>query len=507
MSTNSSEKIAVVTSNRHLAKNAVWNFVGLGAPLLVAVFAIPLLIKGLGVDRFGILTLAWMAIGYFNLFDLGLGRALTKLVAEKLGAGDNRDISALIWTSLILMALLGLVGTVVIAGLSSSVVYGMLKIPVHLQEESLSVFYLLGVAIPIVITTAGLRGVLEAHQRFDLTNAVRIPMGLFNFLGPVAILPFSHNLIPVVAVLVAGRIIVWGVYFIQCLRVVPALHSGILVQRDMILPLFRFGGWMTVSNIISPLMVYLDRFLIGALLSVTAVAYYTTPWEVVTKLFIVSSAVTGVLFPAFSSSFAQDPSRSIQLYKKGIKYVFIILFPIILFIVVFARDILQLWLGNDFADNSHRPMQLLAIGVLINCLASIPFAFIQGRGRADLTAKLHLLEVLIYLPGAYWLISHYGIVGASLAWVLRVSIDALLLFIVVERKAYQKSTSLLKYVPAFLSTLIILTIAIFLMKLPLKITYATVVLTVFLFLSWQLLFDNDDRSFLSHKVKLFFRNK
>ena len=68
--------------NRGLARNAVWNLLSLVAPMLVALGAIPALIRTLGADRFGILTLAWMLIGYCSLFDLGLGRALTKLVSE-----------------------------------------------------------------------------------------------------------------------------------------------------------------------------------------------------------------------------------------------------------------------------------------------------------------------------------------------------------------------------------------------------------------------------------------
>jgi O-antigen/teichoic acid export membrane protein len=69
---------------RLLARNVVWNLIGGGAPMLVAVFCIPILAKGLGTDRFGVLALAWALIGYTSLFDLGLGRALTQLVAKKL---------------------------------------------------------------------------------------------------------------------------------------------------------------------------------------------------------------------------------------------------------------------------------------------------------------------------------------------------------------------------------------------------------------------------------------
>src|SRR5438876_3369213 len=70
-----------LTSGRLLARNTVWNLLGSGAPMLLAVFCIPILIRGLGTDRFGVLTLAWALIGYASLFDLRLRRALTPLVA------------------------------------------------------------------------------------------------------------------------------------------------------------------------------------------------------------------------------------------------------------------------------------------------------------------------------------------------------------------------------------------------------------------------------------------
>src|SRR5260221_6207177 len=100
-----------LTSGRLLARNTVWNLVGSGTPMVVAVFCIPILIKGLGTDRFGVLTLAWALIGYASLFDLGLGRGLTQLVARKLGAGEEREIPSLAWTSLLLMLALGIAGT------------------------------------------------------------------------------------------------------------------------------------------------------------------------------------------------------------------------------------------------------------------------------------------------------------------------------------------------------------------------------------------------------------
>ena len=80
--------ITHLTSGRLLARNTLWNLAGQILPMVVGIITIPVIIRVMGVDRFGVLSLAWVVVGYFSLFDLGIGRALTKLVAEKLGTHE-----------------------------------------------------------------------------------------------------------------------------------------------------------------------------------------------------------------------------------------------------------------------------------------------------------------------------------------------------------------------------------------------------------------------------------
>src|SRR6266704_1537874 len=422
-----------LTRGRLLARNTIWNLLGGAAPMVVAVFSIPILIQGLGKDRFGVLTLAWALIGYASLFDLGLGRALTQLVARKLGGGEEREIPSLAWTSLLLMLLLGLAGTAAVLLISPWLAGRGLNVPGPLRNEALQSFRLLGLSIPFVITTAGLRGLLEAHQRFGLINALRVPMGVFTFAGPLLVLPFSKSVVPVVGTLVAGRIAAWAGHLLVCLRVLPELGRSIGWERSAASPLLRFGGWMTVTNVVGPLMVTLDRFLIGALVSMTAVAYYATPYEVVTKFWLLPGALMGVMFPAFSTGFAQDRERTALLFGRSVKSLFLVLFPLMLCTVTLAQDGLKLWLGPEFALHSFRVLQWLAVGVFLNSLAFVPFTLLQGVGRPDLTATVHLIELPLYLGLLWLLISTRGIEGAAIAWTARVTVDALFLFGLARR--------------------------------------------------------------------------
>jgi O-antigen/teichoic acid export membrane protein len=482
-----------LTGGRLLARNSLANLVGQGAPLIVAFVTIPLLIKALGTERFGVLNLVWMVIGYFSLFDMGLSRAITKLVAEKLGGRTFEEIPALIFTGIALMVVLGVGGGLIAAAITPWLVHSALKIPAALQDETLKTFYLLALSLPLVISTAGLRGVLEAYQRFDLVNYIRLPMGLFSYLGPLLAVPFANDLVTVVAVLLAGRLIAWGVHLRLCLRLVPELRTVQPLRRSAVRSLLIFGGWMTVTNIIGPLMVSLDRFLLGTLVSVTAVAYYATPYEMVTRLWIIPTALTGVLFPAFSASFAQDRDRCRRLYQRSIKYTFLSLFPLVLLTVAFAGEGMTLWLGKEFAGHSFRALQWLAAGVFVNSLSFIPFSLISGCGRPDITSKLHLVELPVYLGVAWLLAGRYGIDGMAMAWTLRVVMDNLLLFWIAGRflpdaGTFGRFTLLTVVLPLGLFAL-----AASLVGFAAKISFSVLVLALFAVVAWRSLLVRDER--------------
>jgi O-antigen/teichoic acid export membrane protein len=483
-----------LTSGRLLARNTIWNLAGNGAPLIVAVFSIPILIHTLGKDRFGVLALAWALIGYASLFDIGLGRALTQAVAKKLGAREEHEIPRVVWTSLLLMLGLGLIGAAAIIAVSPWLVHRLLKVPEALQGETLRSFHLLAISVPTVITTAGLRGLLEAHQRFDLSTYLRIPMGVFTFAGPLAALPFSYSLAPVVGILVAGRFAGCAAFFWLCLRVAPELRRRIAWHGPSAGRLLRFGGWMTVTNVVGPLMVTVDRFVIGAMLSLGAVTYYATPYDVVTRLLLIPAAVVGVMFPAFTASFASDKSRAALLYGRSVKYVLLALFPIVLLIIVLAENGLTLWLGADFARHSTRVVQCLAVGVLANSLALLPFSFVQGIGRPDLTAKLHLFELPAYFGLLLWLIRAAGIDGAAIAWAIRSVLDGAALFIMAGRflptgTRVRSSTKLL--LAAAPATLLLATLP---NDLVLKAGFLLAAILAFVLATWFLILTPEERS-------------
>lgn len=483
-----------------LAKNVVWSLVSVAIPFLVAIITIPILIQAIGKDRFGLLAISWMFVGYFSLFDFGLGRAVTVLVAKYLGEENNEQIPGLTWTALSMMAMLGVVGFGIVFSLTPWIVGTVLNVPVELQQETTKAFYLLSISIPFVIITVGLRGVIAAYQRFDLLTAIRVPMGIFTFVGPVAVLPFSLSLYPIVAVLVFGRLIAMLAHFYVLFVTVPAVGQYCILGKQHIRPLFSYGGWMTVSNMVVPLMVSMDRFVIGAVLSVTAVAFYTTPFEIVFRLLVIPTAFVAVLLPAQSTTLAiekgEERKYSAELFNKGLNYIFITMFPLLLVIALFSFDGLKLWVGDEFADNGYLVMQWLALGVLLYGLSLVPFSLVQSAGHADWPAKLHLLELPIYYALLWWVLPEYGILGAAAIWTLRAWVDAIALYIMALILVPECRVSILRFVLSLAVTVLLFIVGAVIDNLLEKFFFISVVMACFAYIVWYHVLEQKERAWL-----------
>ena len=423
-----------------VARNTVLNLVGHIIPLLVALVAVPYIVHGMGVERFGIFSLVFVILGYSCMFNLGLGRATTKFVAEALGKGDEDSIPGTAWTSVGLQVVLGTVGGVVLALATPLLAERVFAIPPYLVGEAKLSFYFLSISLPVVIASACFRGLLEAAQRFDLVNAVKIPFSSLLYLLPAAGIFLGFQLPGVVGLVVLSMVGAGVVYLSLAFKVFPSLRHGFCFKPDVVGPLFVFGGWVTLCGFVVPVLIYSDRLLISTLISVAALGYYTAPYEIVFRLQIVPRSLITTLFPAFSTVSAYDKRTLERLYATSIKFLMLVMGPMTLVVILFAGDILRLWLGPEFAEKGTLVFQLLAAGMLLNAVSQMPASLLDAVGRPDLRAKVFFCYVLFYLGLAWWLIGRLGIVGAAWAWALRGAFELVVFALVSWR--------LLKFRPA-----------------------------------------------------------
>lgn len=414
-----------------LLSNTLLNVFAQLVPVVVGLVTVPLIVRGLGKERFGLLSLAWAFLGYSVVLEMGLGRAITKFVAEALGRGRQDEIPALLWTAAVAQAVLGVLGALIAGASVPIMVERVLHIPPSLGGEARATFYLLIFSIPVVLLTNTLLGVLEAAQRFDLVNAVRVPSSISVFVMPLVGMAFDLRLPGIMGLIWGTRALVLVASAAILLRIFPVLRK-VSVTVSAFRRLLRFGSWVTVTDLIGPLFKYSDRFFIGLFLPVSSVAYYTVSYEIAVRLWVIPTSLTMTLFPAFSAlQGVGDRQKTEVLAARSVKYILLTLGVVAVTVAGFADRLLQVWVGHDFAAEGAVVLQVLSCAILINSLAGVPYTLLRATGRPDIPAKFHLAEILPYLALLWTLVRKWGIIGASVAFLVLVTLDAILLFVAV----------------------------------------------------------------------------
>jgi len=417
-----------------VARSAVHNAVGIGLPLVVALAAIPWLARELGSEAFGLLGIAWLLLSYAG--ELGFGRATTRFVADALGADRPERISEVVWTTAALQGAVAALAGGLLWLASDALASRVLEIPDPLVREARTTFRLMAVGMPAVLLAATFRGVLEASQRFDRVNRVRIPVVSATYALPVVAVGVGWSLPGIVGLLLAARLVGTLGYLGQALRLHPEIRRVRWAGGAGAVRLVRFSGWVMVSSVVSPLLAYLDRFLLGALVGMTAVAFYTAPYELAIRTTLIPAALAGALFPAFGSLSATGrgaDGAARSMFRRSVLFLFVAVGAVAAALALGAEWITATWLGGEFGEPTVRALQLLMIGIVANALAYVPHSYLQGIERADVPALFHLIELPLHVALAWWLIARYGVAGAAAAWSIRVTLDAVLLFIAAGR--------------------------------------------------------------------------
>ncbi len=416
-----------------IKKKFIYNFISSILPIIFGIFIIPILIKNIGIERFGMLTIAWMIIGYFGLLDMGLGRSLTQKVASRIGASNLNNLRFLIFIIILILFFIGILTASMIYFFSETLIVNIFNISSEYHDETIVGMVWLSLSIPFVLISTGLLGVLEGQQDFVKVAFVRAPLGILMMLFPLIIVQFTNSLQWILCSLFFVRLLV-SVLLIILVSISTRTYVGNKIDIKELTSIFKFGGWVFISNLISPIMVYFDRFYIASILSVSVVAYYTTPFDVLIKILVIPYALVSVMFSTFSTHWSCNNDLVEKYFKKSLLAIIIVMFPIILIAYLFAFEAMSLWLGDSFAIQSYEILRVLSVGIFFNALGMIPFAFIQSIGKPDLTAKIHLIELPVYVLLIYVFIKQYGLIGAAYAWTFRTFLDTTILYYISMKK-------------------------------------------------------------------------
>ncbi|MBI2423816.1 MAG: flippase [Candidatus Hydrogenedentes bacterium] len=427
-----------VHSDDHLAgvgvivKNTFLNLIGRGLPIIVGLIAIPITVRWLGEARYGVFSLSWELLALFFVFDLGLGRTATQFTARALARADHAAIPRIIWSTVSVQFFFGALGGLLVAAVAPIAATQWFQIPpeqIALIQEARWCIYALAANIAISLIEYSLSGALEARQRFDIVNLIRVVFSVAGSLVIILVAGMDWNLVVFFIINFVLRILSSLSFFIACTRVFPGDWFKPRFSWSTLRELFNYGKWVAVSSILNPFLVYFDRICLPILVGFDLVAFYMVPYQVAERLLIIPATLSTTLFPALSVLDGRGDHNVIShLSTQSLKFLIAAMGLIAAVFIGFAHPLMLLLFGVEYGEHSTLVFRILCIGFSVNAIAFIPYAVIQACGRPDITAKFHLIEFPIHMLLLFSLGWIWSLAGVALAWSLRVSLDAALLF-------------------------------------------------------------------------------
>ena len=407
-----------------IARNTVYNLIGSVLPLAVSIATVPAYLHLIGLERYGVLSVCWLLLGYFGLFDIGLGRAITQKIART-DIADVATANRLFWTA-IWMSL----GLMVAAGflLVPAAYFALTMMKFETAAVAAEVADTLGwlaLSLPVAMLIGILNGALQGRERFAALNGVDVLSSSLSALVPLAI---AWLVGPTLWMLVAGalavRLLSAGLLFLFCRRAIP-LTRPFGIDRTVAKGLLGYGGWVSVTSIIGPMLVFWDRFAIGWVLGAAAVSVYVLAFTVIQRAAVLPNALTRAMFPRFAHG---DDEYAATIQGSAIMFLSVVMTPVMILVMALVYPLLTVWLGKELAVQVAPVLLILLPGIWFNGLAHIPYNYLQATGRPNVVAIVHTIEILPYIAVLMAGLYAFGIPGVALAWSLRTTADALLLF-------------------------------------------------------------------------------
>lgn len=395
-----------------IIKNTVLNAAGLVIPGLLFIPAAAYLARTLGVEQFGLLLLMYAMLGYSGIFDAGMTRAVIRKIAQSKTKDEDDFIMG---TALGAVLVISAIPVFLVLFFSDDIAV-WLKVSENYTADTVAGLKLLALVVPLFLITVVAFSYLEGKEEFLKLSFYKVITGAVMATAPAIAVYNDASLVSAVLGLLGARIFT-AILAIFSLNMSIGIRN-LKFDKKVLIDLVTFGGWISLSNIISPVMVYMDRFILSNSVGAASVAFYNAPSDLIEKISVLPGALARTIFPLFSRL-----GSHIE-YEKKIYFGLVIVLLILLApLFLMAESIMDLWLGEPYGLQSSFILKILIIGFFFNALAQIPFAAIQAKGHSRFTALLHLTEVAPYLLLLFYLVDILGLVGAAYAWAARVIID------------------------------------------------------------------------------------
>ncbi len=398
-----------------LLTNSIFNSATWATTVIVNLLAIPIMIRYLGVEGYGIYALLTGLVGYFGLLDFGLVDGVTKYVAHHLELGHPDAAIGSINATLLLQMIAGGLGVLGLCVFNRQLIHFLHVSPGLSQVASKGLYVSAGGFLAEMLLNT-YNATLKGLQRFDILAKTSMVFSFLTAVITVVTLLAGGKLLAVVIATVLMTIANFGVALILVHRHVPGYRLSFFGARTHFRSLFGFSAYVFVSRIASTLNSYFLQIVIAVILGPAAVTYFVVPMRMTSTLEAGFNSLVSVLFPHISALKAQGNMDSLRdLYSKSSKYTVALSTPVFLFVILFSRQILTVWLGADFSARAWPVLTFLSCASLLGVWTMVPANTIYGTGDTKIAATFGSIVAGLNLLLSVFMTLHFGIFGTAAA--------------------------------------------------------------------------------------------
>lgn len=405
-----------------LKKNVIANYLGQGWAGLIGLAFVPLYIKYLGIEAYGLIGIFALLQAWLTLLDMGMSPTLNREMARfTAGAHTPQSISDLLRSlEIVCFGIAALIGVLIWAasGWMAADWLRADKLPLDVVAQAIAI---MGGVAALRFVEGIYRGAILGLQRQVFFNAVNASLSTVRAAGAIAVLAWVSPTIE--------AFFIWqGVVSMVSIAILAFAAHGSLpttpqparFSRQALMDIRHFTGGMMATTFLAILLTQIDKVLLSKLISLEAFGYYTLAGTVATTIGMLIAPITQAFYPRFTELVANGEQQElIQTYHRSSQLVTVSAAPAALMLVFFDEKLLVLWTGNEVLANEVAPiLALLAAGTLLNGLMHIPYMLQLAHGWAGFAVRVNLVAVAVLVPAILWVTPRYGAIGAAWVWVL-----------------------------------------------------------------------------------------
>ena len=403
-----------------LRANVIANFTGQGLVTVVQLAMIPVYVKWLGIEAYGLIGFQLTIQRLVQALDFGLtptiNRQLARYSVSAETAGESRDF---VRTLEVIYWVIGVgIGLILFAAAEYVSRYwlGESTLPEADVRRALRVMAILvAVQWPVTLYEGGLLGL----QRHAVLNAVRVAMTLLSAGGAYVVIAYVSR---TVAALFTWQILV-AVAHVLTLAVVlwkslPSAAGPPRLRPATVRAVWRFAAGMTAISALGLLLTQVDKLVVSRLLPLEHFGYYMLAAVAAHGLSTLVRPVFTAFFPRLSALVAaQDVVAVRRVYRRAWQLMAALVVPVAAVVSVFAFELFSALTGDTRVGHEAAPIAaLLVIGTAFNGLMHVPYALQLAYGWTRVGVVTNVLIAACTVPLVIALARAYGAVGAAAVW-------------------------------------------------------------------------------------------